>query len=207
MYKHTRQEAADLLQVSTRTIDRYVESGKLRAKKDWKVVYINTADLENLSWAWTQKQEIIIEKKAPEKKQENKAPEVKKETKAKEDVEIKETIAVAELSTKKPTTLDGVYMDLKSEIREKDKIITELSIRLWQAEEIAKNSVSLIDYKKSQFLLETSRSNLNQNIIDLESDKNELEKELGYQKINNIIMLLALVFLFAVAGTIFFLKV
>jgi hypothetical protein len=65
----------------------------------------------------------------------------------------------------------------------------------------------LIDYKKSQFLLETSRSNLNQNIIDLESDKNELEKELGYQKINNIIMLLALVFLFAVAGTIFFLKV
>jgi excisionase family DNA binding protein len=34
MYKHTRQEAADLLQVSTRTIDRYVESGKLRAKKD-----------------------------------------------------------------------------------------------------------------------------------------------------------------------------
>jgi hypothetical protein len=57
----------------------------------------------------------------------------------------------------------------------------------------------LIDYKKSQFLLETSRSNLNQNIIDLESDKDELEKELSYQKTNNIIMLLALVFLFAVA--------
>lgn len=207
MYKHTRQEAADLLQVSTRTIDRYVESGKLRAKKDWKVVYINTADLENLSWAWTQKQEIIIEKKIPEKKQEHKTPEVKKEAKVKEEIEIKETTAVAELSTKKPTTLDWVYMDLKSEIREKDKIITELSIRLWQAEEIAKNSVSLIDYKKSQFLLETSRSNLNQNIIDLESDKDELEKELSYQKTNNIIMLLALVFLFAVAWTIFFLKV
>ncbi|MDR0772529.1 MAG: hypothetical protein LBF15_06035 [Candidatus Peribacteria bacterium] len=57
----------------------------------------------------------------------------------------------------------------------------------------------MIDYKKSQFLLETSRSNLNQNIIDLESDKDELEKELSYQKTNNIIMLLALVFLFAVA--------
>jgi hypothetical protein len=65
----------------------------------------------------------------------------------------------------------------------------------------------LIDYKKSQFLLEESRSNLNQAIIDLESDKWDLEKELKYQKTNNIIMLLALVFLFAIAWTIFLLKV
>jgi hypothetical protein len=36
---------------------------------------------------------------------------------------------------------------------------------------MVKNTVSLIDYKKSQFLLEESRSNLNQAIIDLESDK------------------------------------
>ncbi|MDR2641127.1 MAG: hypothetical protein LBC61_07795 [Candidatus Peribacteria bacterium] len=72
---------------------------------------------------------------------------------------------------------------------------------------MVKNTVSLIDYKKSQFLLEESRSNLNQAIIDLESDKEDLEKELKYQKTNNIIMLLALVFLFAIAGTIFLLKV
>jgi hypothetical protein len=96
---------------------------------------------------------------------------------------------------------------LRGEIKEKDRIVTELSIRLWQAEEIARNSVSLIDYKKSQFLLEESRSNLNQAIIDLESDKEWLEKELKYQKINNIIMLVALVTLFAIAGTLFLLKI
>jgi hypothetical protein len=41
----------------------------------------------------------------------------------------------------------------------------------------------------------------------LQSDRDELEKELKYQKVNNVIMLIALVFLFTVAGTIFFLKV
>jgi hypothetical protein len=103
--------------------------------------------------------------------------------------------------------LDEIYFDLKSEIKEKDRVITELSIRLWQAEEIARNSVSLIDYKKSQFLLEESKINLNQAIIDLESDKEWLEKELKSQKVNNIIMLLALVVLFAIAGTLFLLKI
>jgi DNA-binding CsgD family transcriptional regulator len=34
MYKYTRQEVADLLKISTRTVDRYVVSGKFRAKKE-----------------------------------------------------------------------------------------------------------------------------------------------------------------------------
>jgi hypothetical protein len=186
MYKYTRQEAANFLKISTRSIDRYVKSWKLRAKKEWKIIYINAPDLENLKW-WGKKQEIIEKKSSfkitPLKKTEN------------------------EVVTKNTLILDEIYFDLKNEIREKDKVITELSIRLWQAEEIAKNSVSLIDYKKSQFLLEESRTNLNQAIIDLESDKEWLEKELKYQKVNNIIMLVALVVLFAIAGTLFLLKI
>lgn len=191
MYKHTRQEAADILWISTRSIDRYVKSWKLRAKKDGKIVYINSSDLENLSWESVNKQEVIV-----------------KETKVVEPrvIPIKKETST-EISTKNTSALDEIYLDLKKEIKDKDKIIWELSVRLWQAEEMVKNTVSLIDYKKSQFLLEESRSNLNQAIIDLESDKEDLEKELKYQKTNNIIMLLALVFLFAIAGTIFLLKV
>jgi excisionase family DNA binding protein len=34
MYKLTRKEAADLLNISTRSIDRYIKSGKIRTKKD-----------------------------------------------------------------------------------------------------------------------------------------------------------------------------
>lgn len=190
MYKYTRQEAADMLWISTRSIDRYVKSWKIRVKKDWKIVYINSSDLENLSWTWVKNQEIITK----EVKIEPKIIPIKKESST-------------EISTKSTSVLDTIYADLRQEIKEKDKVIWELSIKLWQAEEMVKNTVSLIDYKKSQFLLEESRSNLNQAIIDLESDKWDLEKELKYQKTNNIIMLLALVFLFAIAWTIFLLKV
>ncbi|MDR3151151.1 MAG: hypothetical protein LBU14_06385 [Candidatus Peribacteria bacterium] len=82
-----------------------------------------------------------------------------------------------------------------------------MSIRLGSAEEIAKNSVSLIDYKKSQFLLEESKSNLNQAIIDLESDKEQLEKKINYQKVNNVILLVALIFVFGIAFALFWLNI
>jgi predicted site-specific integrase-resolvase len=34
MYKLTRKEASELLNMSTRSIDRYIKSGKIRIKKD-----------------------------------------------------------------------------------------------------------------------------------------------------------------------------
>jgi excisionase family DNA binding protein len=40
MYKYTRQEAAELLGISTRSVDRYIKAGKLRSKKDGKIVYL-----------------------------------------------------------------------------------------------------------------------------------------------------------------------
>jgi hypothetical protein len=173
-----------LLKISTRTVDRYVDSGKLRSKKEWKIVYINASDVENLSWTWKKKQEILIPKKAAFK-----TKSIKK--------------VVQEISTKESFGLNWVYSDLRNEIKEKDTFIAELSIRLWQAEEIAKNSVSLIDYKKSQFLLEESRSNLNQAIIDLESDKEDLEKKLNTQKTNNWILIIFLGFVFVMAIALF----
>ena len=188
MYELTRQDAAEKLWMSTRTIDRYVKSWKIRAKKQWKIIYLHSDDLNNLN-SNTKVQEVIIERptyfaKTPLEK-------VKKEI----------------VSYNNNQGLDQVYSDLRTDIKEKDKLITELSIRVWQAEEVVKNSVSLLDYKKSQLLLEESKTNLNQLIIDLESDKEELNKQLKYQKTNNLIMLIALVVLFAIAWTLFLLKI
>lgn len=187
MYKYTRQEAADLLSVSTRSIDRYIKSWKIRSKKDGKVVYVNEDDLKSLSWNNTN-QEVIVEK----------------ETKSNIAVE---STWVETYSNNKSWALEEIYNDLRTEIKEKDTIIRELSIRVWRAEEVAKNSVSLIDFKKSQFLLEESKSSLNQSLVDLEWDKEKLTKDLKEQKTNNMIILVALVFLFAVAATLFLLKI
>lgn len=185
MYKYTRQEAAEFLWVSTRSIDRYVKSWKIRAEKRWKIIYLNAQDLNNMNAWWTSFQEVIVEPKTTFKT----APIRPSEPKV--------------INERWISVLDKVYEDLKEEIKEKDRLITELSIRVGQAEEMLKNSVSLIDYKKSQLLLEESRSNLNQAIIDLESEKEDLQKQVKHQKANNIIMLLALVALFAISWTIF----
>jgi hypothetical protein len=55
--------------------------------------------------------------------------------------------------------------------------------------------------------LEEAKSNLNQIVVDLENEKKDLEKDLKYQKVNNIIMLIALIVLFSIAGTLFLLKI
>lgn len=44
-YTVDRYEAAKLLNCSTRTIDRYVHSGKLRSKRVGKKIYIHDEDI------------------------------------------------------------------------------------------------------------------------------------------------------------------
>ena len=63
MYNLTRQDAAEKLNISTRSIDRYIKSWKVRAKKDGKVVYVSESDIENLLSGGSVKQEVIYEKK------------------------------------------------------------------------------------------------------------------------------------------------
>ena len=190
MYKYTRQEAAEILGISTRSIDRYIKSGKLRAKKEWKVVLVKSSDLENMNWWASKKQEILTDNNYSTPRQ-----------------NIKVESKWIDLKEKLNASLDEVYTDLRTEIKDKDMLIRELSIRVWRSEEIAKNSVSLIDFKKSQFLLEESKSSLNQWLVDLEEDKKKLQWELKYQKTNNFILIIAIVVLFAIAGTIFVIKI
>lgn len=201
MYKLTRKDAAKKLWVSTRSVDRYIKSGKIRSKKDWKIVYVNNSDIENMT-SWWKKQEVIVEKKYKKTKE---SPILNED-----EVFKKEEIIIGEKrmeSTKNENVLDNIYNDLRFEIKSKDTLINELSIRLWRAEEISKNSVNILDYKKSQFLLEESRNYLNNEIEDLKVDKMSLEKKLRYEKSSNIVLIFICIVLFAVAAVIWFLEI
>lgn len=186
MYKYTRQEVAEILSISTRSVDRYIKAGKLRAKKDGKVVYVKASDVDAIQNGGSQIHEVIIENAG--------------------HVEVKEN-AVVRKADADPLAIEEVYKDLRSEIKQKDEVILELSMRVGRAEEIAKNSVSLIEFKKSQFLLEESKNYLNVSMDDLEREKKDAVKELKYQKTNNVIMMIVLFVLLAIAGTIFFMNI
>ena len=184
MYKYTRQEVADRLSISTRSVDRYIKAWKLRAKKEGKVVYVKWSDIEILLSGSSVKQEVImpnvpVEEKTIQKKSEHMSA----------------------------WSLDSIYKDLRQEIGKKDEIIQKLSINIWRAEEIAKNSVSLIEFKKSQFLLDESRWYLNKEIEDLKSSNEKLNWDLKYEKTSNILLIIFVIALLIISGTVWFMQI
>jgi hypothetical protein len=187
MYELTRQEVADKLNISTRSVDRYIKAWKLRAKKEGKVVYVKQADVDNLMGWWETKQEVIVEQKTTTNSESQKS--------------------VSRNDENVAWTLWSIYKDLKEEIQKKDQLIQSLAMRVWKAEEVAKNSVSLLDFKKSQYLLEESKDGLTKNIEELEKERETLQSELKYEKTSNMILIIFVIILLAIAWIIWFLKI
>lgn len=179
MYNLTRQEVAEQLNISTRSVDRYIKSWKLRAKKEWKVVYVHNADVDTLLWKWEKKQEVIVEKNLHQNQTHQKT--------------------VSKSTENVSGTLWAIYKDLKEEIDKKDQLIQTLAMRVGKAEEVAKNSVSLLDFKKSQYLLEESKESLSKDLVDLEKKNEKLESELRYEKKTVMYLTLFVLILFVTA--------
>lgn len=187
MYSYTRAEAAEILAISTRSLDRYVKAGKLRSKKKGKIVYIKTEDVDKMSWKHTTKTQVIVW--GSNNSKEN----------------IKTVVASGEATNS--GTLSAIYADLRKETKQKDELIQNLSIRLGRAEEIAKNSVNLIEFKKSQFLLEESKGHLNKELGELGKENKELQANLKYEKTTNIALMFIVIILLGVAATIWFMQI
>ena len=184
MYTYTRQDAADFLWISTRSIDRYIKSGKLRSKKEWKIVYVNDDE---------KKQIEVKEIKSDEKEEKilqntynftTTVPETK-------EIEVKTNF--------KTFPIEPIYDDLRLQIKEKDDLIQDLSMKLWRAEEIVKNSVSMIDFKRSQMLLEDSKTHLWSAISELKGKNEELEKKVKTGNITVLVLFITVIVLLVIA--------
>ncbi len=190
MYKYTRQEVAEKLSISTRSVDRYIKAGKLRAKKDGKVVYVKGADVDALLGGTSSKQEVII-------------PKAEKKSSQSQPVQSKSVSIPNEVNG----TLENIYGDLREQIEKKDTTIQNLSMQLGKYEEIAKNSVSLIEFKKSQFLLDESKTYLTKEVEELKVEKERIDGELRYEKKSNLILIIFVVILLAVSGAIMYVNI
>jgi hypothetical protein len=144
-YSVDREKAATLLGVSTRSIDRYIKSNKIRSRKLGKKLYLHDEDIERLRSGGIQEDFVIM-------------------TGDSNSYADNQDEAVVTLhSTPKHTMRDMVnYRDLYDQANEKiavkDKMIQELSYRLGQSETELKNTISLSEYKKATFLLESAKS-------------------------------------------------
>ena len=180
MYSVTRAEAAEKLWVSTRSVDRYVKSGKLRSKKEGKIIYIHSGDIDNISGSSKEtKAQVIMPKKQSHSYNQN----------AQNNQDMASSASSNLMDPQSRGTLEKIYLDMKQDIKTKDKAIQDLSLKLGQAQEIAKNSVSLIEFKKSQFLLEESKWHLAGENTGLKEKTQELSEKLKYEKTTNYILI------------------
>ena len=149
-YTITRESAAELLEISTRTLDRYVKSGRIRAKRRGKVLYLSDEDI------------MTIKNGEPELVRPT--DRVKSTQNQSTDEESPDLVIFDEPResgfTRKRVTADyrDLYEEAMRRMSDKDRIIQDLSYRAGHAESELKNSVSMIEYKKQSFLLESAKA-------------------------------------------------
>ncbi len=196
-YSLTRQEASAILWISTRSVDRYIKWGKIRAKKVGRTVMLNEEDIDNIKTGDSNVIEI---------RQEVITPEQQSEEKQRQEEKIKTSIATTDDSDS-IAKIDLIYDDLRDEISKKDKKIEIMSLQLWKMEEVVNNSISMLEYKKSQFLLEESKTSIRTDLEKEKLDKEKLKMKLEEKSKLNIILAILVVILFLIALMIWWLSI
>lgn len=183
-YKLTRSEAAEKLDISVRSIDRYIKSWKLRAKKKGKIVYINHDDISNMNGS--ESGPIII--KDSEHVSWNTSQNIPSSSKG---------LVKNEDYTKLTSTFESVYGDLRKQIEKKDEIIQTLSLEVGKSQEQMKHSISVTEHNRTQMLLEESRGHIAKQMDTLSNEKKTLEKTLSDERFDKKVLL---VFVFILLG-------
>lgn len=173
VYNISRESAAKILWISTRTIDRYIKSGKLSYKKVANKVLLEKDEIGNLKEDFSALHQEI-------------------------NTEIVST-PTSSVSSKSWGSIDAIDQKLDKFIlvfKEKDKILEEknklifvLQQRLWELETKIKHMVALPDYnkEKQETLLEKEK---------LETKISQLKWAVKAEKTKNLIFIgLAVIFI------------
>ncbi len=169
-YSLTRQQAADYLWVSTRTIDRYVVKWELRYKKIANKVVLAQEDIERIhaDLELVQQAESSGMPTTTQVESSNslQTPSSTKTTQATDWSNIKEFI---ELLNEKDKTIE-----------EKNQLIFAMQHQIWQMESRLQQVIALPDYT-------VEKNNLEHSIQDLEQQKNYLEDQVRREKLRNMV--------------------
>ena len=85
---------------------------------------------------------------------------------------------------------------LKEEIDKKDNEIKDLTFKIWKMEEVVKSSISVIEFKKNQYLLEESKKSMATSLEEATKQLEEKKVELKQERKNNFILLSLILILF-----------
>lgn len=180
-YAITRDRAASLLWISTRTIDRYIKSGKLSYKKVANKVLLSKEELESLSSEFSAlRQEVSTELVS-----EN----------SNTVVAVKQATDLSSIE-EKIDKFSLIFKEKDKMLEEKNKIIFMLQQRIGELETKIQGMVALPDYtkEKQEALAEKHR---------LEEKLSQLKWKLKEQEMKTFIVIGFAVVLIAVASFLY----
>ena len=179
MFTIEREDGASMLGISTRTLDRYIRAGKIRAKKRGKKVFLHTEDVMKLKDGDAET------------------------TSASSYHTSEESVALEPMAqfVTKPLIVSykELYEESKSLLTRKDELIQDLSYRLGNVETELKNSIPMLEYKKATFLLESSQSKGEDERRDLNHKVEKLADEVKKEQNTNMILIIVLSFVLMVS--------
>jgi len=177
VYTVSRDQAGKTLGVSTRTIDRYISAGKIRSKREGKIIMLHQDDVKKYHAGSEQKDYEVI------------AP--------------KPTMTPS-ISYDPRESQNEILRAIESLIREKDVIIQELTFKIGKMEGEIAHSVPKLEYKKTILALEEAQHNRLHDMDMMVQAKREIEQKLNKERIlSTILMIGMLVLLVASAFLIF----
>ena len=182
-YTVTRTQAASLLWVSTRTIDRYVKSGKLSYKKIANKVILNEEELKVLQNEFSSLRQEISSELIWDNEDKT--------------ISVKPFSDMATLDEK----LDKFYLifqEKDKQIDEKNKIIFMLQQRIGELEAKIQNMIALPDYNKEKQQAIEEKRVLEEKLARLTSKVKEQETK------TYVVLIFAIVFI--IIAVIFYTK-
>ncbi len=187
-----RDGASRRLGVSSRTIDRHIQANRIRTRRIGKKMFLEEEDVEALRMADPARREedyVIMETKSDRESISELTPTPQHFMESKQN-----NAALSEIVR--------FYEDAKSLIAEKDATIQTLSYKLGKIESELANSVPVLEYKKTTFLLESAKSKSDTDADILSTKIATLETEV--HKRNSAIITLVILFMLVLGFSVIF---
>lgn len=155
-YTVTREEAAHQLDVSTRTLDRWLKSGKLKSKMISRNIFVHANQLAKLLRVQAQKK-----------------LRVRKSDRA-EDIAIPSSQSFVTDQYSEEKVFRQLYEEVNTDLKAKQEKLEAASFRVGQLENQLKNSVPLLEYKQKEDELRQEAEAVKKNLDSLRLKNNLL---------------------------------
>ena len=179
-----REEASEILKVSTRTVDRYIRKFRFKTRKDGRRVLIKRMDVDKIIekhiGQFVDIKSSAVESIENEEKAIKKAP----------GFEVRDIkVEAVRKSEKEEEVYKGLYGEAKKELKEKQERLDAATYRVGQLEAQVKTMVPMLDYTRKEKELKEAKSAIEQKELEKQQEVRRMEHKLKTERMAKYIYL------------------